>query len=95
MLLAGSLAFPPASGDWNDYLQQYGIDKTREAILMSSKQSNVVSLADKARSATKSPTDDIKPRIETKGNDLVYIVPKMDKDTEIHELKTGYVRLWS
>ena len=84
--IGGCVALPPVSGDWNDHHQQYGLEQTREAILMSSKQSNVVSLADKARSATKSPTDDIKPRIETKGNDLVYIVPKMDKDTgEIHE----------
>ncbi len=88
-VVGGVVALPPASGDWNDYHQQYGIDRTREAILMSRKQSNVVSLADKARSATKSPTDEVKPRIETKGNDLVYIVPKMDNDTkEIHETET-------
>lgn len=56
---------------------------------MSRKQSNVVSLADKARPATKSSADDLKPRIETKGNDLVYIVPKMDKDSgEIHETQS-------
>ena len=83
--ISGVVALPPVSGDWNDYHQYHGIDKTREAILMSRKQSNVVSLADKARTA-KSPTDDLKPRIEAKGNDLVYVVPKMDKDTsEIHE----------
>ena len=87
--IGGVVALPPISGDWNDYHQQHGIDKTREAILMIRKQSNVVSLADKARPATQSPTDDIKPRIETKGNDLVYIVPKMDKDTrEIHETQS-------
>jgi len=86
----GVVALPPISGDWNDYHQQYGIDKTREAILMSRKQSNVVSLAEKARPVViKSSTDDIKPRIETKDSDLVYIVPKMDKDTgEIHETQS-------
>ncbi len=84
--VGGVVAFPPTSGDWNDYHQQYDIDKTRGAILMSRKQSNVVSLADKARPATKPSADDLKPRIEAKGNDLVYIVPKMDKDSgEIHE----------
>lgn len=84
--VGGVVALPPISGDWNDYHQQYNIDKTREAILMSRKQSNVVSLAEKNKPATKAPTDDIKPRIETKGSDLVYIVPKMDKETgEIHE----------
>ncbi|NCB57895.1 MAG: DUF927 domain-containing protein [Gammaproteobacteria bacterium] len=84
--VGGVVALPPESGDWNDYHQQYGIEKTREALMMIRKQSNVVSLADKARPATKSPTDDLKPRIEAKGSDLVYIVPKMDKDTgEIHE----------
>jgi putative DNA primase/helicase len=87
--IGGRVALPPVSGDWNDYHQQYGIDKTREAILMSRKQSNVVSLADKAKPAAKAPKDDIKPRIETKGSDLVYIVPKMDKDTgEIHETQS-------
>ncbi len=87
--IGGCVALPPVSGDWNDHHQQYGIDKTREAILMSRKQSNVVSLAEKTKPATKAPTDDIKPRIETKDNDLVYIVPKMDKDTgEIHETQS-------
>ena len=87
--IGGVVALPLISGDWNDYYQHYGRDLTREAILMSTKQSNVVSLADKAKSSVKAPSDDIKPRIETKGNDLVYIVPKMDKDTgEIHETQS-------
>ena len=87
--VGGVVVCPPIPGDWNDYHQQYGIDKTREALLMSRRQSNVVSLADKARPATKSSADDLKPRIEAKGNDLVYIVPKMDKDSgEIHETQS-------
>lgn len=44
--IGGAIALPPISGDWNDYHQQYGRDLTREAILMSTKQNNVVSLAE-------------------------------------------------
>jgi putative DNA primase/helicase len=44
--IGGVVVLPPISGDWNDYHQQYGRDLTREAILMSTKQSNVVSLAE-------------------------------------------------
>ena len=46
--IGGRVALPPVLGDWNDYLQQHGIDKTREALLMSVNQNNVVSLMDKA-----------------------------------------------
>ena len=46
--VGGVVALPPDPGDWNDYHRQYGIDKTREALMMSHKQSNVVSLAEKA-----------------------------------------------
>lgn len=44
--IGGVVALPLISGDWNDYYQHYGRDLTREAILMSTKQSNVVSLAE-------------------------------------------------
>lgn len=44
--IGGVVALPLISGDWNDYYQHYGRDLTREAILMSIKKSNVVSLAE-------------------------------------------------
>ncbi len=55
--VGGVVALPPVSGDWNDYHQQFGIDKTREALMMSRKQSNVVSLAKpQPRNADSRPT---------------------------------------
>lgn len=87
--IGGHVALPPGSGDWNDYHQQYGLDQTREAIQMGSKQSNVVSLTDKARTLPQPTTDDLKPRIAVIGNDLVYITPKMDKETgDMHETQS-------
>ncbi len=46
--IGGMVALPPVSGDWNDYHQQHGIDKTREALMMDVNQNNVVSLTEKA-----------------------------------------------
>ena len=45
--IGGVVALPPVSGDWNDYHQHHGIDRTREALLMSVNQNNVVSLSEK------------------------------------------------
>ena len=78
--ICGVVALPPISGDWNDYHQQYGIEQTREAF-MSQSISNVVSLADKAKPSPKPKSDDLKPRIECKGKDLFYVVPKLDQDS--------------
>ena len=53
--IGGVVALPPVPGDWNDYHQQYGIDKTREALMnVSQPASNVVPLAKPQRINTES-----------------------------------------
>ena len=53
--VGGVVAFPTIAGDWNDYHQQYGIDKTREALMnVSQPASNVVPLAKPQRINTES-----------------------------------------
>ena len=53
--VGGVVVLPPISGDWNDYHQQYGMDKTREALIsMNQPVNNVVPLTKPQSSTTES-----------------------------------------
>lgn len=78
--IGGQVLFPPILGDWNDYHQQYGLDKTRDALQLNSRCRKAIT-SNESNPEPKSQIDNTKPRIERQGLNLFYVIPKLDKET--------------